>query len=86
VRPASQLNWTKQLEGVLVDPGASNNFMNKRNADQLQIQCQGSGEQISLATTKIDGKGEGVADIDICGKIYHQAQLGPMSDLCADVI
>jgi len=62
--------------------------MNKRVADELQIEGRGSAEQISLATTKAEVKidGKAVIGIDICGEVYHQVQLGLMSDLCADVI
>jgi len=41
-----------QLVDVLIDTGASDNFINKRVADMLQIEGRGSAEKISLATTK----------------------------------
>ena len=77
-----------QLIVVLIDTGASDNFINRRVADELQIEGRGSAEQIYLATTKAEAKidGKAVIDIDICGKVYHQVQLGLMSGLCANVI
>ena len=72
----------------MIDTGASDNFINKIVADELQIEGRGSAEQISLATTKAEAKidGKAIIDIDIYGKLYRQVQLGLMSDLCADVI
>ena len=72
----------------MIDTSASDNFINRRVADELQIEGLGSAEHISLATTKAEAKidGKAVIDIDICGKLYRQVQLGLMSDLCADVI
>ena len=77
-----------QLVDVLIDTGASDNFINRRVADELQIEGLGSAEHISLPTTKAEAKidGKAVIDIDICGKLYRQVQLRLMSDLCADVI
>ena len=40
-----------QLVDVFIDTGASDNFINKRVADELQIEGRGSAEQISLVTT-----------------------------------
>ena len=53
--------------------GASDNFIYKRVADELQTEGRGSAEQISLATTKAEANidGKAVTDIDICGKMYH---------------
>ena len=75
-----------QLADVLIDTGASDNFIKKRVADELQIEGRGSAEQISLGTTKAEAKNYDKAAIDIDGKVYHQVQLGLMSHLCADVI
>ena len=77
-----------QLVHVLIDTGASDNFINKRVADELQIEGRGPAEQISLATTKAEARihGKAVIDINICGKVYHQVQLRLMSDLRADGI
>ena len=41
---------------MLNDTGASDNFMNRRVADELQIEGLGSAEHISLATTKAEAK------------------------------
>ena len=57
-----------QLVDVLIDTGASDNFIN-RVADELQIEGLGSAEQISLATTKAEAKIDGKPVIDICGKL-----------------
>ena len=62
-----------QLVDVLIDTGASDNFINKRVADELQVEGRRSAAQISLATTKAEAKIDGKADIDIRGKVYHQA-------------
>ena len=67
----------------MIDTSASDNFINRRVADELQIEGLGSAEHISLGTTKAEAKIDckAVIDIDICGKLYRQVQLGLMSDL-----
>ncbi|KAG1664804.1 hypothetical protein GQR58_019670 [Nymphon striatum] len=73
---------------VLVDTGASENFMNSDTAWGLQLKGQGVEEHISLATNKMgattDGKAK--ADIQLLGRRYPELEFGVMSDLCADVI
>ena len=72
-----------QLVDVLIDPGASDNSINERVVEELQIEGRRSAEQISRATTKAEAKidGKAVINIDICGKMYRQVQLGLMSDI-----
>jgi len=77
-----------QTVDVLIDTGASENFIDKELADRLYLKDKGQRtKEVLLATRQkeINIESRARADIEICGGKYR-LQFGLMPELCADVI
>ena len=73
---------------VLIDTGASDNFISETTSRDLDLKLKETKECISMAKSDVAVKvnGRSTADIELLGCHYKGLQLGIIPDLCADVI
>jgi len=73
---------------ALLDSGASENFVDKRLVDDLQLKIEGSSSEITMASTKLlaPTHGKTHACLSLLNRNYKNTSLEIMDGLCADVI
>jgi len=73
---------------ALLDSGASENFVDKRLVDDLQLKIEGSSSEITMASTKLlaPAHGKTHAWLSLLNRKCKNTSFEIIDDLCADVI